>query len=182
MKFASLVKRIKTSLYWRRLYKKDIFEWRLEKARSWGVKIGKDCLLFSMEFSTEPYLIEIGDHVVISSGTQFITHDGSVWVLRDSHPDIGVFGKIKIGSNSFIGINCIILPNTDIGSNCIIGAGAAVRGKIPDDSVVMGNPGKVIMKTSMMEKFLLSSKNRIDTKLLSTGEKDRKVKSHFGID
>jgi acetyltransferase-like isoleucine patch superfamily enzyme len=182
MKLASLINRVKTSIYWRRLYKKNSFEWRLAKARSWGVKIGKDCLIFSMEFSTEPYLIEIGDHVVISSGTQFITHDGSVWLLRDTFPDIGVFGKIKVGSNTFIGINCIILPNSEIGSNCIIGAGTVVRGKIPDDSVVLGNPGKIIMKTSMMEKFLLSSKNRIDTKLLTTEEKDNKVKLHFGIE
>jgi acetyltransferase-like isoleucine patch superfamily enzyme len=182
MKFVSIINKVKTSLHWRRLYKKDIFEWRLEKARSWGVKIGKDCLIFSMEFSTEPYLIEIGDHVVISSGTQFITHDGSVWLLRDKYPDIGVFGKIKVGSNTFIGINCIILANTEIGSNCIIGAGAVVRGKIPDDSVVLGNPAKVIMKTSMMEKFLLTSKNRIDTKLLSVEEKDKMVKRHFGIE
>jgi acetyltransferase-like isoleucine patch superfamily enzyme len=182
MKFGWLVKRVKTSMYWRRLYRKDIFEWRLEKARSWGVKIGKDCLIFSMEFSTEPYLIEIGDHVVISSGTQFITHDGSVWLLRDQYPDIGVFGRIKVGSNTFIGINCIILPNTEIGSNCIIGAGAAVRGKVPDDSVVLGNPGKVVMKTSMMQKFLLSNKNRLDTKLLTTEEKDNMVKRHFGIE
>jgi len=182
MKFISLIDRFKTSIYWRRLYKKDIFEWRLQKARSWGVKIGKDCLLFSMEFSTEPYLIEIGDHVVVSSGTQFITHDGSGWLFRDRFPVRGVFGKIKIGSNTFIGINCIILANTEIGSNCIIGAGAVVRGKVPDDSVVMGNPGKVVMKTSMMEKFLLSSKNRIDTKLLSVEEKDNMVKRHFGIE
>lgn len=182
MKLGSLINRFKTSIYWRTLYKKNIFEWRLEKARSWGVKIGKDCLIFSMEFSTEPYLIEIGDHVVISSGTQFITHDGSVWLLRDRFPDIGVFGKITVGSNTFIGINCIILPNSDIGSNCIIGAGAVVRGKIPDDSVVLGNPGKVVMKTSMMEKLLLSSKNRINTKLLSAEEKDKWVKRHFGIE
>jgi acetyltransferase-like isoleucine patch superfamily enzyme len=182
MKFESFIERVKTSIYWRRLYKKDIFKWRLEKARSWGVKIGKDCLLFSMEFSTEPYLIEIGDHVVISSGTQFITHEGSVWLFRDKYPDIGVFGKIKVGSNTFIGINCIILANTEIGSNCIIGAGAAVRGKIPDDSVVLGNPAKVVMKVSMVEKLLLSSKNRIDTKRLSTDEKDKRVKRHFGID
>ncbi len=181
MIFDCFVKRVKASIYWRTLYKKDVFKWRLEKARSWGVKIGKDCLIFSMEFSTEPYLIEIGDHVVISSGTQFITHDGSVWLLRDSYPDIGVFGKIKVGSNTFIGINCIILPNTEIGSNCILGAGAVVRGKIPDDSVVLGNPAKVVMKTSMMQKFLLSNKNRLDTKLLTIEEKDNLVKRHFGI-
>ena len=181
MKFGSLINRVRTSLYWRRLFKKDPNQWRIEKARSWGAKIGKDCLIFTLEFSTEPYLIEIGDHVVVSSGTQFITHDGSVWLLREPYPEIGVFGKIKIGYNTFIGINCIILPNSEIGSNCIIGAGAVVRGKIPDDSVVLGNPAKVVMKTSMMQKFLLSNKNRIDTKLLSTEEKDNMVKRHFGI-
>ena len=122
---------------------------RITYLREKGVKIGKDCLIFSIDFSTEPYLIEIGNHVVVSPGTTFITHDGSVWLFRDKHPNITVFGKISIGNNSFIGINCIILPGTEIGSNCIIGAGSVVRGKIPDKSVVMGNPAKVVMKTNI---------------------------------
>jgi len=169
----NVITRIKESIYWRRLYASDQNKWRIEKLKRQGVKIGNNCLIFTMEFSTEPYLIEIGDHVVISSGTQLITHDGAVWLFRDKYPNITVFGRIIIGSNTFVGINCILLPNCEIGSNCIIGAGSTVRGKIPDNSVVMGNPAKVIMKTSLFEKLCVNSKNRVDTKILT--EKQRQT-------
>jgi acetyltransferase-like isoleucine patch superfamily enzyme len=147
--------------------------YRVNYLRKQGVKIGTDCLIFSTNFSTEPYLIKIGDHVVIGPSVTLITHDGSIWIFRDRFPDITVFGKIIVGNNSFIGSHSMILPNTEIGSNCIIGAGSVVRGKIPDNSVVMGNPGKVVMKVDIAEKFLLNSKDRIDTKHMS--ERERKL-------
>lgn len=55
-----------------------------------------------------------------------------------------MIGRISIGENSFIGCRCLILPNTEIGKNCIIGAGSVVKGRIPDNSVVVGNPAKII--------------------------------------
>ena len=51
-----------------------------------------------------------------------------------------------IGNNTLIGINAVILNGAKIGSNCLIGAGALItEGKvIPDGSLVMGAPGKII--------------------------------------
>jgi acetyltransferase-like isoleucine patch superfamily enzyme len=105
--------------------------------RLYGIKIGEGCEIYSTGFSTEPFLIEIGNQVAIAAGTVFITHDGSVRIMRDTFPDIDLFGKIKIGNNTFIGTNCLILPNTLIGSNCIVGAGSVIRGCIPDNSVAL---------------------------------------------
>lgn len=51
---------------------------------------------------------------------------------------------VKIGDNTFVGAGAIILPKTTIGNFCIIGAGAVVKGNIPDYSVVVGNPAKII--------------------------------------
>ena len=154
---------------------------RIKYLRQKGVKIGDDCLIFTINFSTEPYLIEIGNHVVVSPGVTFITHDGSVWLFRDKYPNITVFAKIKVGNNSFIGINSIVLPGTEIGDNCIIGAGSVVRGKIPDNSVVMGNPAKVVMKTDIAEKFLVNNKGRVDTKHISPEERRDVLLKHFGM-
>ena len=53
-------------------------------------------------------------------------------------------GKVVIGNNVFIGADAIILPNTKIGNNVIVGAGTVVTKDIPDNSVVVGNPGRVI--------------------------------------
>jgi hypothetical protein len=55
----------------------------------------EDCLINNVNFSTEPYLIEIGDHVAIAAGTDFITHDGAIWCFREELQNADVFGKIK---------------------------------------------------------------------------------------
>ena len=113
-----------------------------------GGKIGKNCIIDkTAEFGTEPYLISIGDNVRITKGVRFITHDGSLWVPRnlglvDKKADF--FGKIVIGNNVNIGWNAIIMPGVQIGDNCIIAAGAIVTKNIPDNSVAVGMPAKVL--------------------------------------
>lgn len=53
----------------------------------------------------------------------------------------------------------MILPGTKIGKFCIIGAGSVVKGNIPDYSIVVGNPCKIINDTRKFgEKFLVRSK------------------------
>jgi acetyltransferase-like isoleucine patch superfamily enzyme len=155
-------------------------DFRVRRMRARGVRIGRDCLVYSTSFSTEPYLVEIGDHVAISAGCEFITHDASGWLFPD-HPDMDLFGTIRVGDNVYFGLDCKILPNTVIGSNCIIGTGAVVRGVVPDDSVVMGNPGRVVMKTSLAKQLLVNHKNRLDTRHLPAGEKERVIRQHFGL-
>ena len=51
---------------------------------------------------------------------------------------------VKIGFDSHIGSNAIVLPGITIGKHCIIGAGSVVTKNVPDFSVVAGNPAKVI--------------------------------------
>ena len=116
-------------------------ERRIRALRKRGVRIGENCLVYTNGFSTEPYLVEIGDHCAISQGVEFITHDATGWLFED-HPEMDVFGPITVGSNTYFGTNCTILPGTRIGSDCVIGSGAVVRGDVPDGSVVMGNPGQ----------------------------------------
>jgi acetyltransferase-like isoleucine patch superfamily enzyme len=155
---------------------------RIRLLRSTGMKIGQDCSINTNNFSTEPFLIEIGNHVAIATGTSFVTHDGSVWVMRQEIPEIDVFGEIKVGDNTFIGSNSLILPGTRIGTNCVIGAGSVVRGIIPDDSVAIGNPAKVIFKTSMLKALLLKNKGTLMTKKLGLREKTKILHEHFKLE
>lgn len=120
----------------------------VRSARKMGVKVGKNCRFFSTNFSTEPFLIEIGDHVTITNGVEFITHDGGVWLFRDQFPSINLFGQIKIGNNVFIGLNSIILPNTEIGDNTIVAAGSVVKGRFEENSVIGGVPARKICSTA----------------------------------
>ena len=78
---------------------------KLNYAKKAGVKIGSGCtLLGRIEWGSEPYLIEIGDNVRITSGCKFVTHDGGIYVLRNDRqmPQADLFGKIKVGNNVFI--------------------------------------------------------------------------------
>lgn len=155
---------------------------KIRYLRKKGMKIGENCHLNTMSFSTEPYLIEIGNHVAIAGGTEIITHDGAVWSFLDDFPDADVFGKVKIGNNVFIGDNCTILPNTTIGNNCIVGAGSVVRGKFPDDSVIFGNPAKVVTKMSIQKFLYMSNPNLLKTLYIPDNEKEKIIKKHFNLD
>ena len=59
-----------------------------------------------------------------------------------------------IGDNSLIGIGAVILNNAKIGKNCIIGAKALITENkvIPDNSLVVGSPGKVVREVTKEEK------------------------------
>ena len=119
--------------------------------RNKGMRIGRNTIILSPGHSHidegRASWIEIGDNCVLTYGVSIIAHDYSWSVLRKSHnimaPTGG--GKVKIGNNVFIGVNSIILRNSSIGDNCIIGAGSVVCTSIPSNSVATGNPAKVIM-------------------------------------
>jgi acetyltransferase-like isoleucine patch superfamily enzyme len=163
------------------LLKKASNDRKIKYLRKQGMKIGKDCLINTMSFSTEPYLIEIGDHVAIAGGTEVITHDGAIWCFREEFTNADVFGKIKLGNNVFVGDNCTILPNTEVGDNCIIGAGSVVRGKFPENSVIIGNPAKVVMKTSVQKFLYTQNPGLLRTANIDDKAKSKILKKHFGI-
>lgn len=68
---------------------------------------------------------------------------------------------ITIGSNCFIGARATLLPGTTIGKNCIIGACSVVKGNIPDDSIVVGNPARIIKNTKEWTKEILEKNDFI---------------------
>ena len=149
-------------IYMSKLFKSDRLKWNEETVRDLGVEFGENCRFYSINFFTEPYLVEMGDNVLVSGEVIFVTHDAAVYLFKEDVPDIfGNFGKIRIGSNVFIGMNSIILPNVEIGDNSLVCAGSVVMDSFPPDSVIMGNPAKVVFKTSMYKKMKLSSEYTI---------------------
>lgn len=97
-------------------------------------------------------LTHIGNNVVISRGVLLLNHDYSITCgLRTIGSDVTHeafwLKDIFIDDNVFIGANSTILPGTHIGKNSIVGAGTVVKGNIPEDSIIVGNPARIISNT-----------------------------------
>lgn len=129
-------------------------------AKFQGVQFGKNCNFGkNNKFMSEPYLIKIGDNFSSSSNVNFVTHDGSMRVLRNIYPEykkVDLFGKITIGNNVFIGVNATILQNTQIEDNVIVGAGSIVKGKLKNNGVYAGVPVRYICS---VEEYMLKNRN-----------------------
>ena len=80
-----------------------------------------------------------GEHAINATERFGTREDGSKYLISTTRP-------ITIGSDVWIGGNATILPGVTIGNNVIIGAGAVVTGDIPDNSVAVGVPAKVVKK------------------------------------
>lgn len=112
----------------------------VKELRKRGAVIGDDVELWTDKIDKgHAFLLEIGNHVTISDA-RILLHDAST----KRFIGYSKVGKVRIGNNVFIGADSIILPGVTIGSNVVIGAGAVVTRNIPDNSVVVGNPAKVI--------------------------------------
>lgn len=121
-----------------------LFRTGVEYAKYLGVQVGVNCRIYSYKFGTEPWLIEIGNNVTITSGVVFLTHDGSTWLIRDKKGRRFLYRRIRIGNNIFIGINSIIMPGVIIEDNVVVAAGSVITKSIPSGKVVGGNPARII--------------------------------------
>ncbi|WP_321372017.1 acyltransferase [uncultured Desulfuromusa sp.] len=149
-------------------------------AQKIGVNFNGDVKIYGSSysmFSSEPFLVTLGDNVFISVGASFICHDGSTLPFRKDFPSLELAGEITVGDNVFVGAGALVLANVSIGNNCIIGANAVVTKDVPDDSIVAGNPARFIKKTS---EFLEKAKcNSLDIGHLTGKEKVAAYKKIF---
>ncbi|MNE88595.1 putative acetyltransferase EpsM [compost metagenome] len=86
---------------------------------------------------------EIGKGVIINSGA-VIEHECKVEDFCHIAPGATLLGNVQVGAYSFVGGNAVVKQGVKIGSNVIVGAGAVVLNDIPDNSVVAGNPAKLL--------------------------------------
>lgn len=93
--------------------------------------------------------IEIGDHTTIGGNTKVFDSDFHPIdpEIRRAHPNDREHthkAETIIGSNVFIGCNCLILKGVHIGDNAVIGAGSVVTKDVPANAVAAGNPARII--------------------------------------
>lgn len=113
--------------YYRKCYKMDIGR---------NVVIAKTVQL---DTSVNPRGIHIGDNTWVLFNAMILAHDH----CRGKNGKGALFDTY-IGRNCVIGVNSIILPGVSVGDSCVVAAGAVVTKDIPPNTVVAGNPAKVI--------------------------------------
>ena len=125
------------------LYQRTIIVTRSENAK---IKIGNNVGMSGVTIYARSE-IEIGDNTLIGGNVKILDNDFHPLDIDDRNNNIvnKIKSKpIKIGKNCFIGVNSIILKGTELGDGCIVGAGAVVSGKFGPNSVIVGNPSKIV--------------------------------------
>ena len=133
-------------------------EYTTEKLISMGMTVGKNFKRLNGVI-LDPghcWLIEIGDNVTMAPRVHILCHDAST----KQHLGYTKIGRVTIGNNVFIGAESIVLPGVTIGDNVIIGANSTVTHDIPEGSVAVGSPARVICT---LDEYLAKEKSRMET-------------------
>lgn len=131
-------------------------DYTTEKLISMGLKVGKNFhrLHGTTLDPSHCWLIEIGDNVTMAPCVHVLAHDAS------TKRALGYtkIGRVTIGNNVFVGAATVILPGVHIGNDVIIGANSTVTHDIPEGSVAVGSPARVICTT---EEYINKERERM---------------------
>lgn len=139
-------------------------------ARHLGVNIGKNCYIDTRNWSSEPYLVTIGNNCQITHCVSIYTHGGGQ-AIRAIDSNFDVFGKVVIEDWAYIGAYSQIMPGVTIGEGALVAAGSVVTKSVAPHTVVGGNPARYICTTE--EFYERNKKYNVGTKGLSPQEKKR---------
>lgn len=150
-------------------------------AKKIGVRINPTVHLYgNIHWGSEPWIIELGNNIYLTDDVSFITHDGGYYLFRDEIPDIEITKPIVVKNNVFIGVGSVILPGVTIGNNVVIGAHSVVTKDVPDNSVVGGNPARILRSIDEYKAKLI--KESLHVGHLSPREKDLAMQKIYGFD
>ncbi|WP_051296498.1 acyltransferase [Anaeroarcus burkinensis] len=110
------------------------------------ISIGNNVYINHHFNATSANSITIEDDVLMAYNVSIFDfeHDYSDIYRSVNNSDLIVKGPIIIGEKSWIGMNVAILGTVKIGKHCIIGANSVVTKDIPDYSIAVGNPARVV--------------------------------------
>ena len=133
-------------------------EYTTEKLISMGMKVGKNFgrLNGVILDPSHCWLIEIGDEVTLAPRVHILCHDASTKKFLGYTK----IGRVTIGNNVFIGAESVVLPGVTIGNNVIVGANSTVTHDVPDNTVVVGSPARVLCS---LDEYLAKERARMET-------------------
>ena len=108
------------------------------------IEIGAGCFLNRNTMFAALELIEVGDHVMFANGC-FVGDAAH----RFDDPEIPVpwqgftsKGPVRIGANTWFGVNCVVTSGVTIGERCVIGANSVVTSDLPPGTIAAGAPAR----------------------------------------
>ena len=117
------------------------------------IVVGEGCFLNRNVMLAAQERIEVGDHVMFANGC-FVGDAAH----RFDDPDKPITwqgfsskGPVRIGSNCWFGVNCVITSGVTIGDRCVIGANSVVTEDLPPRTIAAGIPAKVIKEIEFRE-------------------------------
>lgn len=106
-----------------------------------NIKLGKNIYINRNCMFVDLGGVTLEDGVLIGPGVKIISVNHPL--QPEKRHDV-IVDSVLIKKNAWIGANAIVLPGVIVGENSVIGAGSIVTKNVPDNSVAVGNPAKVI--------------------------------------
>jgi len=108
-----------------------------------NIKLGKNVLINYDCVLLDTGEISIGDNTLIGPGTKIVTASHPLEAEKRRDWSVSC-DPIKIGEDVWIGAGAVILPGVTIGARSIVGAGSVVTKDVLPDSIVAGNPARIL--------------------------------------
>lgn len=133
---------------------------RIEAIDRWGgVSFTPKIVLGNGVFINQNFHCTCASSIVIGDGTS-ITANCGVFDIIHPYEDINMNPRlaeiktkpISIGKNCLIGMNTVIMPGTQLGNHCVVGANSTVFGVFSDYSVLAGSPAHVVKRYDFVGK------------------------------
>ena len=112
-----------------------------------GVIVGYNCTIFCTDF------LRIGKDTILAGGCLITTENHGVDPESDEPYQVQplMSKPVQIGQGCWLGQNVCVLPGVTIGNKCIIGANAVVNKDIPDYSIAVGVPARVVKSYNFLK-------------------------------
>jgi acetyltransferase-like isoleucine patch superfamily enzyme len=110
------------------------------------IEIGKGCFLNRNVMLAALERIEIGDHVMFANNC-FVGDSDHAYDDPDKPITSQGFvprGPVRIGSNCWFGVNCVVTGGVEIGDRCVVGSNSVVTRDLPPGVIAAGAPAKVL--------------------------------------